>query len=335
MDKFATLEPVKLYTSASTTASRWGRSGASTARPTPPVQLVGRLPADLHVLVLTYLPIADVPTYGRCSRILAELVRDERIWEARWKWLGVDTYQLGDVLDDLEKSKTQTQAQATTSRKVKGAAAVDDDFGEFTSGIQPANVISSSSNLFSLSQGVSLSLHPSVLSTSSKPTSRSKFMRAHTLLKPLLSHLSAAPHLVLSSLFPPPNAPALLRQARTLHLLALYLAPSVAPVRPHVTLHASLRSAIDRFQANLLTAFDAADKEGQRDEKTMREVAYASWEVWEGRGGFVTRGVSLPVSEWEMGKVWAEKKEIFYEQGQWRPLDNITYGQSFLHLHAG
>ena len=57
----------------------------------------------------------------------------------------------------------------------------------------------------------------------------------------------------------------------------------------------------------------------------MKEVAYASWEVWEGRGGLGTRTTPLPPSEWELGKVWAEKKEIFYEQGQWRPSDNITY----------
>jgi recyclin-1 len=25
-----------------------------------------------------------------------------------------------------------------------------------------------------------------------------------------------------------------------------------------------------------------------------------------------------------MGKVWAEKREIFYEQGQWNPMDNVT-----------
>ena len=27
-----------------------------------------------------------------------------------------------------------------------------------------------------------------------------------------------------------------------------------------------------------------------------------------------------------MGKVWAEKREIFYEQGKWNALDNFTYG---------
>ena len=34
---------------------------------------------------------------------------------------------------------------------------------------------------------------------------------------------------------------------------------------------------------------------------------------------------SRPGTEWELGKVWAEKREIFYEQSKWKPLDNFTY----------
>jgi recyclin-1 len=44
----------------------------------------------------------------------------------------------------------------------------------------------------------------------------------------------------------------------------------------------------------------------------MRQAAHASWEVWPGFG------------DWEMGKVWAEKREILYEQGRWNPLANFT-----------
>jgi recyclin-1 len=53
----------------------------------------------------------------------------------------------------------------------------------------------------------------------------------------------------------------------------------------------------------------------------MREAAESSWEVWDGEG------------DWEMGKVWAEKREIFYQQGQWRPLDNFT-AEGFLNFDA-
>ena len=78
------------------------------------------------------------------------------------------------------------------------------------------------------------------------------------------------------------------------------------------TLSAALRAAVDRFEDGLLTAFDVAD--GKGDEKAMAEAAEASWEVWDGSGG-----------EWELGRVWAEKLEIFYEQSKWKPLDNFTY----------
>ena len=59
------------------------------------------------------------------------------------------------------------------------------------------------------------------------------------------------------------------------------------------------------------SGFDVAD--GKGDEVGMREAAEASWEVWDGTG-----------REWELGKVWAEKREIFYEQSKWKPLDNFT-----------
>jgi len=53
---------------------------------------------------------------------------------------------------------------------------------------------------------------------------------------------------------------------------------------------------MDRFDSN---AFDIAD--GKGDEEGMREVS-SSWELWDKSS-----------AEWEMGKVWAEKK-IFYQQ---------------------
>ena len=52
---------------------------------------------------------------------------------------------------------------------------------------------------------------------------------------------------------------------------------------------------------------------GKSDVACTREAAESSWEVWDTHSG-----------DWEMGKVWAEKREIFYQQGQWQPLDNFT-----------
>jgi recyclin-1 len=71
---------------------------------------------------------------------------------------------------------------------------------------------------------------------------------------------------------------------------------------------------MDRFESNLLAAFDIADS--NNNEPAMREAAESSWEVYDPSSG-----------DWELGKVWAEKREIFYEQGRWKPLDNFKSGQ--------
>jgi recyclin-1 len=67
---------------------------------------------------------------------------------------------------------------------------------------------------------------------------------------------------------------------------------------------------MDRFDATLLAAFDVADEKG--NEYEMKQAAEASWQVWDRNG------------EWEMGKVWMEKREIFYKQGTWNPDENFT-----------
>jgi recyclin-1 len=67
---------------------------------------------------------------------------------------------------------------------------------------------------------------------------------------------------------------------------------------------------MDRFDANLLAAFDIAD--GKGDESGMKEAAESSWNLR-----------NYDDKDWEMGKVWADKREIFYQHG-WKPLDNIT-----------
>jgi recyclin-1 len=49
----------------------------------------------------------------------------------------------------------------------------------------------------------------------------------------------------------------------------------------------------------------------------MKEAAEASWTVY-------SPNITESSSDWEMGKVWAEKREIFYEQSKWDPMDNFT-----------
>ncbi|KAM5539791.1 hypothetical protein V8D89_006604 [Ganoderma adspersum] len=317
MDKFATLEPVRLYNtpSPSTPSKRFSIHKLTHQQPPShirtksyaPFQLIGRLPVDLHILILTFLALPDLAAYARCSRALGNLAKDERVWEARWKAFGIARHRLDDVLDALEeKVRVQNGLAKTSAPPTLATESVDDEFGDFAD--------TSSANAQSEEMGDfvgAFSTPPgSAFIQSSVKTARSLYIRAHTLLKPLVPALSAPPHAVLSSLFPSP-APSLRHQAHTLRLLSLFLSPAVKPLRNWETLSAALRAAVDRFEDGLLTAFDVAD--GKADEHGMLEAAEASWEVWDGSGG-----------EWELGRVWAEKREIFYEQSKWKPLDNFT-----------
>lgn len=274
MDKFATLEPTRLYNQPqATTRSLFSRKPDSTIL----VPTIGRLPIDLHLLLLTHLPIPAIPPYSLASRATARLATDDRIWEQKWRALGIESFNLAPVLDELDAKKRAT-------------IPVEDEFGDFAQ----ANV------------GYFHNV------ASPRTTFKAKYQRAHSLLKPLTAALDNPPHIILASLHSSSSA-SLLSQSRFLHLLSLFLSPQIQPLSAWQSLRSSLRSAIDRFDASLLASFDLADS--NNDEKAMREAAEASWEVDHNNAG----------DNWEMGKVWAEKREIFYEQGQWDPLDNVTH----------
>ncbi|KAJ7935423.1 exocyst complex component Sec10-domain-containing protein [Mycena leptocephala] len=320
MEKFATLEPVRLYSSGTPTRSRFltrTQQGPRTPA-TPP--LIGRLPSDLHLLILSYLPVPDFPAYARCTRATAGLSRSEKIWEARWKALGIETHKLGSVLDDLE---ARSRGQAAASRAAAPPTIpVDDEFGDFAS----VDVLTAAPSMDEMGDFVGafgpltpMTARTPISSTPSKPTYKTMYMRAHALLKPLTSALSSPPHVILAELSSILLTPSLRQESLTLHVLSLFLSPRIKPLRKWESMYASLRSAMDRFDANALAGFDAADS--RDDEEGMREAAESSWEVWDGEG------------DWEMGKVWAEKREIFYQQGQWRPLDNFT-AEGFLNFDA-
>lgn len=294
MDRFATLEPVRLYAPPTPPA---GRSIFSKTAPGVPqtvlLPTIGRLPVDLHLLVLTYLPIPDIPSYARCSRATAGLARDERVWEPRWRTLGVEKHNFQPILDGLEEK---------ANSKPKAPPAADDEFGEFAD--------ASSGSTFA--QSLSF-VNPS------NPASQSKYQRAHKLLKPLTNPLAAdmPPHTFLAQL----AVPSVRLQSKTLHLLVLFLSPAIQALRTWKTQLGVLRAAIDRFDASLLSAFDRADEAG--DESAMRDAAEASWELAD----------DVAAGDWEMGKVWADKREVFYDQGTFNPLDNFTY-VPLLHMYA-
>ena len=300
MDRFTTLEPVKLY------APMFSRSSTlPSPRAPPPFKLIGRLPVDIHILILTFLPVPDIPSYARTSRACANLSKDDRVWEARWKrFISINT-TYSFVLDELEnRSKSQNALRKNQSPPTLAVDSLEDDFGDFASVDAQQDEMGDFVGASSTSFGPPMSsLH------TDKSSNRSLYIRAHTLLKPLLSSLSSAPHTILASLFPSP-APSLSHQAYTLRLLASFLSYKVKPVRAWDTLAGTLRSAMDRFDDGLLTAFDTSDSNG--DEKGMIETAQASWDIWDNSQ-----------RHWELARAWADKRQIFYEHS-WEALDNFT-----------
>lgn len=302
MEKFETLQPTRLYAPDVKT----GRLRKAT---TAPAQFVGRLPIDLHILVLIHLPIPDFPAYARCSRSLSNLAHHEKVWEVKWNALRFAKYTyfkaLLDQLEDAKKFKDGGVMKNMPPTLAVGD--VDDDFGDFAQAQIPTTTG------FVAIEVDKSQVYASV-SSMRPPTCLELYQHAHCLLKPYTTSLSSPPHAILASLFPSvPGVPPipLLQQSRILHLLLLWLSPQIRPLRKWMDFNASLRSAVDRYEANLLAAFDIA--ESRKDEKGMIEAAEASWEVFDRAG------------EWELGRVWAEKQEIFYEAAKWNSMDNLTY----------
>lgn len=302
MDKWTTLEPVKLH----------GPPGVSSKKPTSTPaqrhQYIGPLPVDIHVLILNFLPITSLPSYARASRALARLTHDERVWKRKCDALGLQKPTVAALLSKLE-SQIDVNDSSSNAPPVLHVSEEEDDFGDFTSASLSSAL---DMNAHEHANGIFRPSPPSVSFDPSKPSLRTIYVRAHRLLLTLSRRLSVSPHLVLTELFPPPS-PTLLHQSQTLRLLSRFLSPTIAPTSSWQDKWAILASTIDRFQAVMLATFEAA--ETRADEQTMTEAAWASWECWDSNqsGG-----------EWELGRVWAEKLEIFYEGGQWDPLQNFT-----------
>lgn len=138
----------------------------------------------------------------------------------------------------------------------------------------------------------------------------------HVSLVPLCQHLrsSPSPSSTLALLFPPPSSLTLAQQSQVLLKLLLFLSPSLQPLRDWGFLRQALLAASDRFDSTCLVAFEMADSKG--DTEAMRIAGEASWSVWEAGSG--TR------EQWECGRVWVEKREVFYETSKWDSLENIV-----------
>ncbi|KAG8842682.1 F-box protein: endocytic membrane traffic, recycling ReCYcling 1, partial [Serendipita sp. 411] len=204
-------------------------------------------------------------------------------------------------------------------------------------------------------QGIQHGFTPFILVSAT----RGQYAKAHALLKPLLRyiHPSTPPHTLLPTLLPTPppppqpvpnfrplSPPSLQVQAQLLSLLTRFLSPTFQPTRDWEIRSHALKSCIDVFEATVLKLFE--DGDSRHDEKAMREAAWAAWEVhtaWVvpsrkdilGSGLDVGSGLAMSrlrsttlgkqrLREWEVGKVWIERKEEFYVQGKWDPLANFT-----------
>jgi recyclin-1 len=319
MDKFKALEPVKLHQDSPSNPKRLTYSPPSTPR-------IGKLPSSLHLVVFQYVPVPDVPAYARANRALARLAASEELWEDRYSRLGIDRYGFGPVLDELE---SRTRKEVPEQPPTLTVDVADDEFGDFASGSDtfgPGFGGFPTQSRLSASQAevgnfVGSSTVMQGTNVFGATSFRSLYIRAHKLLRDLSPALLEPPHQILSSLFPPPIASTasltLLHRSKTLHLLLRFHC-LLEPLRSSPSLLSALRATSDRFDATLLSAFDVAD--GRADEAGMREAAEASWEIWDPHA--IGSGA---VAEWEMGRVWAEKREIFYVTSAHKPLDNFTY----------
>lgn len=141
----------------------------------------------------------------------------------------------------------------------------------------------------------------------------------HLSLLPFCKHLlsSPSPSSTLSLLFPPSPTtalpPSLSHQSSVLLSLIRFLSPQLQPLRDWGFLRQALLAAADRFDSTCLVAFEVSD--GKKDEEGMKEAAESSWKVWEAGGG--------DREKWECGRVWVEKREVFYDTSRWDSLENI------------
>jgi recyclin-1 len=288
MDKFATLEPIRLHSQSSSSQSRSG------APPKPAHQpksspLIGRLPTSLHLLILTYASIPTIPAYARSCRALLSLARSEELWNARWLNLDLDRLGLSHVLDVLEEKAHGEKAREREKQPPTlmvdddefgdfasgGMQAVDDEMGEFVGGSVPSTPFGAAAFA---ARPISVPVD-TASPTGKKDASRLKYIRAHSLLVPCARVLTQPSHLILtalaallpsqtsSSLIPrtptspkPPssdsNASTLILQAQLIHVLALFLSPANQPLVTWQTLSDYLRGTSDRFQAALYASAD-------------------------------------------------------------------------------
>ncbi|GAA6007013.1 hypothetical protein JCM10207_009170 [Rhodosporidiobolus poonsookiae] len=117
-------------------------------------KLIGRLPEEAWVAVLHFLPIPDIPQLALCSRKLAALAKDDRVWRTKLAWLdyhGPGEVNWRDEAARKEPSGAETVENGITDHgRIQAAAPAskppdprrsgspvfssDDEFGDFFEG---------------------------------------------------------------------------------------------------------------------------------------------------------------------------------------------------------
>lgn len=333
MNKWTPLAPSKPGPS---TPSRFNVLKPSKPPTRPQGPCIGRFPEIVVLNIVSFLPIPDLPNLARGCKALARLVRDERGWESKCKVLGLAKAET----EARSPAPRQTPRLSTSLKNRPSISRADDDFGDFsTDTFEDVDFGDFSTPTKSKAKGSLIDFDelplPSRAGAGGKqsgffaltPPSSSHLAKFspgpwytsyrdhHLSLVPLCRHLqsSPSPSSTLALLFPPPST--MTSQSQTLLQLLLFLSPSLQPLRDWGFLRQALLAASDRFDSTCLVAFEMADSKGDTD--AMRNAAQASWSVWVAGSG--------SRDQWECGRVWVEKREVFYETSKWDPLENIVY----------
>ncbi|WRT70136.1 uncharacterized protein IL334_007130 [Kwoniella shivajii] len=377
MDKWAPMAPTKPGgpSSSHNLSSRF----ASVLKPSKPSvrgsassgPLIGRWPEAVILSIIGLLPVSDLPNVARASRAVARLVKDERGWEVRCKWLGLEPDSASPLKEHSRPLQTPKKSSFSIPSKARASISAEDDFGDFSAhgndvfedvdfgdfeGARPnADSLGSKKeqNLLDFDD-LPLPSRPTggggqktgffaLTPTPTKPKVSSRnnglysvyantqpgpFYKAyknhHLTMIPYCQHLrsSPSPGSTLSLLFPPSSTtslpPSLSDQSNLLLSLLLFLSPRLQPLKDWGFLRQALLAAADRFDSTCLVAFEVSD--GKKDEMGMRIAAESSWKVWEAGGG--------SRDQWECGRVWVEKREVFYDTARWDSSENIIKVQS-------
>lgn len=318
---------------------------------------VGRVPASVFARIVGHCALSNVPHVARASRASAMVcMSDDRAWERRCQLAGV-------VVEKRTRRRVSQGARSPpslpTPRFGEDDHNGDDEFGGFaeiaieappraagsldllgSSSPLPSSDRRSSRGFFPLSPTLpSSTSHRSPPLCDSYVAYRSHCHQLAPYISILRSSSSISPSQLLSSLFPPSTSPTLDSQSATLQALLRHLSDGIEPTRDWGWLRQVLQGVCDRFESTCLAAFEKAEGRANKvdggDVKQMKMAAEASWAIWRTLRETATssgggrqqqqrrRRERDDAADWELGRVWVEKREVFYEAGRWDPGQNI------------